>query len=94
MGTIDKQFMSLPTPILRSAMRTHQRYFGVLDEENLPTARFVMVSNIDSQDEDDASVRDAVRIGNERVLRARLADARFFWEQDKRQKLVDRLPAA
>ena len=93
MGTIDKQFMSLPTPILRSAMRTHQRYFGVLDEENLPTARFVMVSNIDSQDEDDASVSDAVRIGNERVLRARLADARFFWEQDKRQKFEEHLPA-
>ena len=93
MGTIDEQFMSLPTPILRSAMRTHQRYFGVLDEENMPAARFVMVSNIDSDDAGNTSVGAAVRIGNERVLRARLADARFFWEQDKRQKLEGYLPA-
>ncbi len=88
MGTIDEEFMGLPPEVLRSAMGKHQRYFGVLDEAGRPAPRFVMVANIET-DDDSA----AVIAGNERVLRARLADAQFFWDQDRRQKLEDHLPA-
>ncbi len=90
MGSIDESFMDLPPPILRSAMRTHQRYFGcnLFATGSPPAPRFIMVSNAEISDGGVAIVA-----GNERVLRARLADARFFWEQDKRQKLKDRLPA-
>ena len=86
MGTIDERFMDLPQEVLRSAMRTHQRYFGLLDGSQ-PVPRFVMVSNAETGN-DGATVI----AGNERVLRARLADARFFWKQDRRQKLADRVP--
>ena len=92
MGTIDERFMDLPAEVLRSAMRTHQRYFCLFAGIEQLAPRFVMVANIDDEDEDDASVTDAVRTGNERVLRARLADARFFWNQDRRQSLEYRLP--
>ena len=88
MGTIDERFMDLPPEVLRSAMRTHQRYFGLVEAGAVPTSRFVMVANAETADDGAAVVA-----GNERVLRARLADARFFWEQDKRQKLIDRVPA-
>ena len=87
-GTIDHQFMDLPSEVLRSAMRTHQRYFGVLDHSGELAPRFVMVAN--TATEDDSA---AVIAGNERVLRARLADARFFWDQDRRRTLEDHLPA-
>ena len=87
-GRIDDHFMNLPPEVRRSAMRTHQRYFSLLNREDVRQApRFVMVSNAEPADGDSAVVA-----GNERVLRARLADARFFWDQDRRQKLADRLP--
>ena len=92
MGTIDESFMDLPAEVLRSAMSTHQRYFGLVGYGAVPAPYFVMVANIDTKDEDATSVADAVRAGNERVLRARLADARFFWDQDRRQTLADRVP--
>ena len=88
MGTIDERFMDLPAEVLRSAMRTHQRYFSLIGSDGRPPPRFVMVA-----DSDTADGSAAVIAGNERVLRARLADARFFWEQDRRQKLEDFLPA-
>ena len=70
-------------------MRTHQRYFGVLEESAWPAPRFVMVANTETADGNAAIVA-----GNERVLRARLADARFFWDQDQsRQTGRERLPA-
>ena len=87
MGQIDADFMNLPPEVLRSAMRTHQRYFSLLDENDRPVPRFIMVANTETASDDAAIVA-----GNERVLRARLADARFFWNQDRKQKLVDRLP--
>ena len=87
MGTIDERFMDLPPEVLRSAMRKHQRYFGLVDKADRPAPRFVMVADIET--EDDCAV---VVAGNERVLRARLADARFFWEQDRRVPLADRVP--
>ena len=88
MGHIDEQFMDLPPEVLRSAMRTHQRYFSLVDEDDQPAPRFVMIAN--TRTENDCA---AVIAGNERVLRARLADARFFWDQDRSQSQEDYLPA-
>ncbi|MDD9992622.1 MAG: glycine--tRNA ligase subunit beta, partial [Rhodospirillales bacterium] len=87
MGTIDEPFMELPDLILRSAMRTHQRYFSVLGRRKggRLAPRFVMVSDAD------IIGGGAVVAGNERVLRARLADARFFWNQDGLRRLDDRV---
>ena len=87
MGSIDEAFMDLPPEVLRSAMGKHQRYFGVLDEAGRPAPRFVTVANIET--ESDCA---AVVAGNERVLRARLGDARFFWDQDQRKKLEEYVP--
>ena len=87
MGSIEEEFMSLPAEVLRSAMATHQRYFMVLDEASRPAPKFVMVANTETADGG-----GNVIAGNERVLRARLADARFFWDQDRRRKLEDYLP--
>ena len=87
MGHIDERFMDLPPEVRRSAMGTHQRYFGLLDRDVRQAPRFVMVSNAASADGGEAVVS-----GNERVLRARLADARFFWDQDRRLRLEDYLP--
>ena len=88
MGSIDPDFMDLPPEVLRSAMGKHQRYFGVSDGEGRPAPHFVMVANAETIDGNNSIVA-----GNERVLRARLADARFFWEQDRRHKLEKYLPA-
>ena len=87
LGTIDERFMDLPPEVLRSAMRKHQRYFGLIDKADRQAPRFVMVADIET--ENDCAV---VVAGNERVLRARLSDARFFWDQDRRRKLEDYLP--
>ena len=89
-GSIDERFMDLPKEVLRSAMRTHQRYFGLLSTDDIikPAPRFVMVASAEM-----AQGATAVIAGNERVLRARLADARFFWDQGRRQRLENCLPA-
>ena len=86
MGSIDEHFMDLPSEVLRSAMGTHQRYFGLLDRANRLAPRFVMIANTKTSDDS-----AAVIAGNERVLRARLADARFFWDQDRSQSLEKHL---
>ena len=85
-GAIDEEFMDLPPEVLRSAMSKHQRYFSVLREDGRPAPRFVMVANTETTDGN-----ASVIAGNERVLRARLADARFFWEQDRKHELADLL---
>ena len=86
-GRIDARFIDLPPEVLSSAMGTHQRYFGVRRASGRPAPYFIMVSNIETEDGG-----DDVIAGNERVLRARLADARFFWDQDRRVPLAERLP--
>jgi len=88
MGTIDERSTDLPPAVLRSAMRTHQRYFGPLTYRNVPLPNFVMIANTDTE-EGSASIR----VGNERVLRARLADAQFFWGQDTSQPFENHLRA-
>lgn len=88
MGKIDQQFMSVPPEVLTTSMRTHQKYFALLDKQGNLAPRFLVVSNMEAKDKGAAIIA-----GNERVLRARLSDAKFFWEQDQKVKLADRLPA-
>lgn len=88
MGKIDDDFMAVPDEVLTSVMRTHQKYFALKDRKTGKLApRFITVSNMQTADKGAAIIN-----GNERVLRARLSDGRFFWEQDRKTPLADRLP--
>jgi len=87
-GTIDDAFMDLPPEVLTTSMRTHQRYFATLKQDGSLANKFVVVANMITNDGGTEIIA-----GNERVLRARLADARFFWDQDLKISLEDRLPA-
>ena len=88
MGRIDEQFMDLPPEVLTAVMRTHQKYFSLETREAKLAPRFIVVAHIEAEDGGKAIVA-----GNERVLRARLADAKFFWDQDRKQLLEERVPA-
>ena len=88
-GEIEKAFMDLPPEVLTTTMRANQRYFALLDAAGALAPRFVVVANIDG----DAETQSNIVRGNERVLRARLSDAKFFWDQDRKTKLEDRVPA-
>ncbi|MBT3629380.1 MAG: glycine--tRNA ligase subunit beta, partial [Rhodospirillaceae bacterium] len=88
MGQIDAEFMEVPGEGLSSAMRKHQKYFSLEDKAGRLAAHFVMVANMETEDGGAAIVA-----GNERVLRARLSDAKFFWDQDRKQTLSSRTPA-
>lgn len=83
----DARFLDLPREVLISTLQDHQRYFPVEDAQGKLTSRFVAVSNIESLDP------AKVRAGNERVVRPRLADAAFFWSQDRKQPLASLLQA-
>ena len=85
MGAIDASFMELPPEILVVSMRSHQKYFAVLEKDGALAPRFITISNMTA----DKTRDDMIRVGNERVLRARLADARFFWDQDRNAPLAD-----
>ncbi len=86
-GSFEARFLTLPREALISTLQGHQRYFPVEDASGNLKPAFIAVSNIESRD----PVK--VREGNERVVRARLADAAFFFEQDRRQMLGARLKA-
>ncbi|MGY8959813.1 MAG: glycine--tRNA ligase subunit beta [Alphaproteobacteria bacterium] len=88
LGDIDADFMDLPAEALTSSMRAHQKYFSLLDANGSLAPRFGFVANMVADDGGAAIVA-----GNERVLRARLSDAKFFWDQDRRTRLEDRVPA-
>ena len=88
MGTIQDDFMSLPQEILVVSMRSHQKYFAVLEQDGQLAPRFITIANMTP----DAARDDIIRAGNERVLSARLADARFFWDQDRKSPLESGLP--
>ncbi|MEX2643560.1 MAG: glycine--tRNA ligase subunit beta [Acetobacterales bacterium] len=88
MGAIDPAFMALPREVLSTAMRAHQKYFSVEDAAGLLAPRFVLVANMETPD---AGAR--IVAGNERVLRARLSDAAFFWDQDRKLTLESRVEA-
>jgi glycyl-tRNA synthetase beta chain len=82
-GTFDEEFLELPDEIIINAMRSHQRYFSVTDKEGKLMNSFITVANIE------ATKAEVVINGNERVLRARLNDAKFYYEQDLKVKLDD-----
>jgi len=84
-GSFDAEFLALPEEVLVTVMRHHQKYFSVAGEGGKLAPQFVAVMNIPSDPE------GFVRRGNERVLRARFNDARFFWETDQKKKLADRV---
>ena len=88
MGSIDEDFMDLPPEVLTTSMRAHQKYFPTEDKDGKLAPRFIVVANMETEDGGAAIVA-----GNERVLRARLADARFFWDQDRKRSLASRAPA-
>jgi glycyl-tRNA synthetase beta chain len=88
LGTIDAQFMDVPPEVLTVSMRTHQRYFVTSRKDGALANRFVVVANNVARDGGKTIVD-----GNERVLRSRLSDAKFFWDQDRKQRLAERLPA-
>jgi glycyl-tRNA synthetase beta chain len=93
MGSIDADFVrplpeGLPPEVLATAMRAHQKYFTCLNRDGSPAPRFLFVANNVTPDGG-----KTIAAGNERVLRARLADARFFWDQDRKIRLEDRVDA-
>jgi glycyl-tRNA synthetase beta chain len=86
-GRIDERFMDVPSEVLITAMRSHQKYFALLRPDGALAPRFIAVANTETVDGG-----AAVIAGNERVLRARLADAKFFWNQDRAKPLASRVP--
>ncbi len=84
-GSFSKEFLSLPREVLISAMREHQRYFSIVDDEGNLLPFFVTVSNTKPRD------LSVVSRGNERVLHARLSDAKFFFVEDQKIPLIQRL---
>ncbi|MDO8838705.1 MAG: glycine--tRNA ligase subunit beta [Parvibaculum sp.] len=86
-GRIDDDFMSVPQEVLTSTMRANQKYFALHDKAGKLSNRFIVIANLEAEDGGKAIVN-----GNERVLRARFADARFLWDQDCKATLESRLP--
>ena len=86
-GAIDEPFMSLPPEVRRTTMRANQKYFTLEYPEGKPAPRFLIVANMETADHGVAIVA-----GNERVLRARLSDARFFYDQDRKTRLAEQRP--
>ncbi len=85
-GRFEPAFLELPQEILSTVMRHHQRYFSVVAEDGSLRPEFVGITNTDGDP------GGLIRQGNERVLRARFNDARFFWQNDQRKSLADRIP--
>lgn len=86
-GTFDASFLEMPQEVLCTTMKKHQRYFPVRDSKGNLAPCFVGVSN------NQATLMQNVREGNERVLRARLSDASFFWDEDRKKGLASRVEA-
>jgi glycyl-tRNA synthetase beta chain len=85
LGSFDPQFLVLPEEVLVTVMRDHQKYFALEDSSGKLLPHFLAVLNTDGDPE------GLIRHGNERVLRARFNDARFFWQTDQKRSLLDRL---
>jgi glycyl-tRNA synthetase beta chain len=85
LGAFDSQFLALPEEVLVTVMRDHQKYFAIQDANGKLLPHFLAVLNTDSDPQ------GLIRHGNERVLRARFNDARFFWETDQKKSLLERL---
>jgi glycyl-tRNA synthetase beta chain len=88
MGSFDQEFLSIPGEVIRATIRNNQKCFVVSDPKTGKlTNKFILTANIEASDGGKAIVA-----GNERVIRARLSDAKFFYETDLKTKLEDRLP--
>ena len=85
MGRFDKRFLEVPAEALVSSMEEHQKYFHVVDTNGDMLPLFITVANIESKDP------SQVVSGNEKVIRPRLADAAFFYENDRKSRLEDRI---
>ncbi|HEB57699.1 MAG TPA: glycine--tRNA ligase subunit beta [Gammaproteobacteria bacterium] len=81
-GNFEERFLDVPPEVLITTMKTNQKYFHVLGQDGRLLPYFVTISNIDSREP------ERVREGNERVVRPRLSDAEFFWNQDRKQTLA------
>ena len=84
-GNFDQEFLAVPHEALILTMKKNQKYFPVFDKDEKLLNHFITIANIES------SNPETIQLGNERVIRPRLADAKFFWEQDARKTLEDRL---
>jgi glycyl-tRNA synthetase beta chain len=84
-GQFEARFLRLPREVLIAVLQHHQRYFALEDNAGNLLPRFITISNVESPNP------ELIRAGNERVVRPRLADAEFFWQQDRRQPLAARL---
>ena len=80
-GKFDKNFLKIPPEILTITMQQHQRYFPLFDQHGTLTNFFLVVANLPDK-------KKYIKIGNEKVIKARLSDASFFWEKNKKQNLV------
>ena len=80
-GDFDSEFLQVPAECLISSMQDHQKYFPLVDSKGKLLPHFITISNIESRQP------EMVKQGNERVIRPRLGDAKFFWQQDRRKKL-------
>src|SRR5258708_5314628 len=88
MGSFDPEFLSIPGEVVRATIRNNQKCFVVSDPKTQKlTNKFILTANIEASDGGKAIIA-----GNERVIRARLSDAKFFYETDRKTKLEDRLP--
>ena len=85
LGGFDASYLTLPDEVLETVMLVHQKYFAVEDRSGKLADAFVAVANLDGDPDGE------IRRGNERVLRARFNDARFFWDFDRKQRLCDRV---
>ncbi|MBL7031974.1 MAG: glycine--tRNA ligase subunit beta [Nitrospira sp.] len=83
LGNFEDKYLSLPKELLITVMRAHQKYFAMQDAESNMTSSFIVISNMN------AAINDTVKRGAERVLRARLEDARFYFIEDQKNKLWD-----
>ncbi len=85
-GGFQREYLSLPRDVIMTPMRKHQRYFPVVDKAGHLLPHFIAISNMTTKD------MEVIREGNERVLRARLKDADFFFKEDRKVPLADRVP--
>lgn len=84
-GSFEERFLAVPSEALISSMQGHQKYFPVTDANGRLMPRFITIANLESRDPAE------ITRGNERVIRPRLADAEFFWNQDRKRPLEDRI---
>ena len=86
MGHMDEAFLEIPQEVLTTTMRKNQKYFALIAPDGTLAPRFIMIVNKETPDQGASIIA-----GNERVLRSRLADAKFFWDQDRQSSLESRL---